>query len=191
MPELALKKFKNRFTDEMVLAINFTGKQDQLLNILDWVIDSGGRAQGNVRVDDGLDLMIHEKGVGLVHVKPGDYISKTTSGFEIYPVMTFTRMHQKVDPVVQVIKKPVVFEAMQFTGDIENQAEIDEWLAKDGIAGSYKHNIPGTMIIYYRINYSDGSGAIDIKLGNWIVKRQNDIESYTEAEFAAIYQKVK
>ena len=184
------QKFKNRFTDETVLAVRFTGKQEQLVDILDWVIDNDGRAQGNIRADDGLDLMVHERGVGLIKVKPGEYIVKSESGFDVYPVLTFTQMHEKVASVVQVIKQPVILEAMRFDGGVENENEIEKWLAESNHKGTFRHHIPGTTITYYRIEMSGDSGSIDIKLGNWIVKSGDDILSLTNDEFIDEYQKV-
>lgn len=189
MAELETKKFKNRFTNENVLAVRFTGKQDQVIDILNWVIDNGGRAQGDIRADDGLDLKVHERGVGLIHVKPGEYVIKTDAGFEIHPVLTFTQVYKKVSPVMTVIKKPIILEAMQFTGDIENENEIEAWLAQDKIVGTFRHSIPGTTVTYYRIELSYGS--IDVPLSSWIVKNGIDISVYNETEFAAVYQEVK
>lgn len=184
------QKFKNRFTYEIILAVRFTGKQEQLIDILDWVIDNGGRAQGNIRADDGLDLMVHEKGVGLVKVKPGEFVVQSESGFEVYPVLSFTQMHEKVASIVQVIKQPVVLEAMQFDGGAENENEIEKWLAESKHKGSYRHTIPGTTITYYRIEMSGDSGSIDIKLNNWIVKSEDELLSMTNDEFVAEYQRV-
>lgn len=190
MAELELKKFQSRFTSEGVLAVRFTGKQDQIIDIINWVIDSGGRAQGNVRMDGGLDLMVYEGGVGLIKVKLGEFVIKTSTSFEIHPVLTFTQMYQKVDPVMKVIRKPEVLEAMQFTGDIENENEIEEWLKASNHIGSYRHSIPGTTIVYYRIELAYNAGSIDIRLGNWIVKIRDGIQSYNETEFEAVYQRV-
>jgi hypothetical protein len=184
------QKFKNRFTDEVVQVVRFTGNQDQLIYILDWVIDGGGRAQGNIRADDGLDLMVHERGVGLIKVKPGEFIVKSESGFEIYPVLTFTQMHEKTSSVMKVIQKPQIFEAMRFEGGLENEDEIKKWLGESNHVGLFKHTIPGTTKVYYRIELANGVDKIDIQLNNWIVKLENEILSLTDEKFFSIYQKV-
>lgn len=188
---LETKKFKNRFTDEKVLAVRFTGKQDQIIEILEWVIDNGGRAQGDVLLDGNLDLKVYERGVGMIKVKPGEFVVQSESGFEVHPVMTFTQLHEKVIPIMKVIRKPEVLDAMQFTGDIENENEIDEWLKSYGHVGSYRHNIPATTITYYRIEMADGLGSIDILLNNWmVIKTGEEIISLTNDEFLSTYQRV-
>jgi hypothetical protein len=189
MAELETQKFTNRFTNEDILAVRFTGETYQVIDILNWVIDNGGRAQGDIRADDGLDLKVHERGVGLIQVKPGEYVIKTDAGFEIHPVLTFTQVYKKVSPVMTVIKKPIVLEAMQFVGGIENENELEEWLAQDNIVGTFRHSIPGTTVTFYRIGMT--YGLIDVPLNNWIVKTGIDVSIYNEAEFAAVYQEVK
>lgn len=187
---LETKKFKNRFTDELVLAIRFTGKQDTIIEILDWVINNDGRAQGDILASGDLELKVHERGVGMIKVKPGEWIVKTGSGFEIYPVMTFTQMHEKVTPVMRVIKMPTILEAMQFTGDIENEKELAAWLKESNHIGSYRHTVQDTMVTYYRIELSNGQGSIDIRLNNWVIKSENELMSVTNNDFLEFYQRV-
>lgn len=185
------QKFKSRFTDEVVLSVRFTGKQDQLIEILDWVIESGGRAQGNIRADEGLDLMIHERGVGLIKVKPGELIIKSESGgFEIHSVLTFTQMYEKVAPVIRVIEKPVILEAMQFDGGIQNEKDILEWLATSNHVGKFKHTIPGTSRVYYRIEMANSLGLIDIPLNSWIVKSGDTLRTMSNEEFFSTHQRI-
>jgi hypothetical protein len=191
MAELEAKKFQSRFTDEMVDAVRFTGDQEQLIDILNWVTDNGGRAQGEFRDIPGMDLKVHERGVGLVLVKPGEYILKTGTGFEVHPVLAFSQMYKKVSPVSTIIKKPVVLEAMQFTGGVENENDLEAWLAESNHKGTFRHSIRGTTIRFYRIELADGSGSIDIPLNSWIVKVGSDLKDYNEAEYAAVYQEVK
>ncbi|QED11616.1 hypothetical protein PP914_gp127 [Arthrobacter phage Qui] len=187
------QKSKNRFTEEEVRAVRFTGSQDQLVDILDWVIEHGGRAQGDLRSDGGLDLMVHERGVGLVKVKPGEFVVKSeSSGFEVLPMLAFTQTYKKVASVVKVIQKPIVIEAMQFDGSKQNEKELKEWLAEDQHSGKYIHTIPGTSRTYYRIEMSESAGLIDIVLNNWIVKVDDELplRSMTDEEFADAYQRV-
>lgn len=188
------QKFQHRFTDEEVLVVRFTGKQDQLIDILDWVIDSGSRAQGNIRADEGLDLMIHERGVGLVKVKPGEFVVKSeSSGFEILAPLAFSQMYEKVSPVLHIIEKPVVLEAMKFEGGRENESDIKVWLNESNRnhVGMYIHTIPGTTRTYYRILLgSKDDVMIDILLNNWIVLSGDEILSLTDEEFLETYQKV-
>lgn len=188
------QKFQHRFTDEEVLSVRFTGKQDHLIDILDWVIDSGGRAQGDIRMDGGLDLMVHERGVGLVKVKAGEFVVKSeSSGFEILAPLAFSQMYEKVDTVIKVIVKPVILEAMHFDGTSQNESDISEWLAKSNHVGKFKHTVPGTTRTYYRIDQAKNVGMIDIALNNWIVKTDDDITpilSLTNDEFITTYQQV-
>lgn len=184
------RKFKNRFTDEEVLTVRFTGKQDQLIDILDWVIDNGGRAQGNIRADEGLDLMVHESGIGLIKVKPGESIVKSESGFEVHSPITFPQVYTKVSSIIQVIEKPVVLEAIQFDGSKQNEIDISQWLSESKFVGKFKHTIPGTARTYYRIEFVETKGLIDILLNNWIVKSGNELLSLTNDEFLSTYQKV-
>lgn len=182
---LKIEKFQSRFTSEQVEVVRFTGEAEQTIDILNWVVDNDGRAQGEPRQDGHLDLKVHERGVGLVLVKPGEYVMKTNSGFEVHPVLALTSAYQKVAPVTKVIKKPVVYEAMQFTGGIENESELEEWLKAAGYHGTFRHAIPGTTITYYRIETP--SGSRDVPLNSWIVKSEYDFNNYTDAEFAAVY----
>jgi hypothetical protein len=186
------QKFKSRFTDDLVEVVRFKGSS-HLIDIMDWIIDSGSRAQGDIRPDGELDLMVHERGIGLVKVKRGDYITKSSdSGFEVHSPLTFTQMYERVSPVLKIIKKPVVLEAMYFDGGVENEAEIKKWLAEsDYCVGLYKHNIPGTTRTYYRISMSNDR-VIDIALNNWIVKTEDaDILSLTDAEMIKEYQRAE
>lgn len=191
MAELEIKKFQSRFTNENVEAVRFTGKQDQLLDILDWVINNDGRAQGNVRQDPGLDLLVHEHGIGLITVKPGEFIVKTESGFEVCPVLQFSQVYKKVSPVIKVIRKPLVFESMQFTGGIENENEIEEWLKASSHKGTFRHAIPGTTITYYRIELADGMGSTDVPLNHWIVQVGSEIQLFSNEEYIDQFQEVK
>lgn len=191
MAELETKKFQSRFTNEKVIAVRFTGNQDQLIDILNWVIDNGGRAQGDVRVDPGLDLKVYEGGTGMITVKPGEFVVKTETSFEVHPVLTFTQLYQKVTPVTKVIRKPLVFEAMQFTGGIENENEIEEWLKESNHKGTFRHAIPGTTIVYYRIELADGMGSTDVPLNHWVVKVGTELHLFSNDEYVDQFQEVK
>jgi hypothetical protein len=187
---LEFKKYKSRFTNEQILAVHFSGKETQFLEILDWVLDNGGQARGEPRFDGKLDLQIFEVGTGMVTVNPGEWVIKTDSQFEIHPIATFTQMYQKVDPVMQVIKKPEVMGAMQFTGDIENENELEEWLRMHGHRGTFRHSIPGTTITYYRIEVSDGMGSIDIPLNDWVLIYGGNLIWMPNKDFIEKYQRV-
>lgn len=184
------KKYHNRFTEEVVAAVRFTGKQEHIIEILDWVIDNDGRAQGQINEDTTLTLQVHERGIGFVIVKPGEWVIKTDSGFEVIPVLQFSQLYKKVSPVIKVMPTPQFFEAIHFTGGVENENDIDEWLAKYKITGSYRHAVPGTTIEYYRVEMPDGLGSIDIRLGNWLVRVGDYIQSISPEELDTIFQRV-
>lgn len=189
---LETKKFVSRFTEEPVEAVRYTGKTDQMYDIMDWVIDNKGRAQGNIRTDQGMDLVVHERGVGFVTVKPGEYVVKMNDGsFEIIAVLAFSQMYKRVSPIIKVIRNPAVLESMRFTGGKENEEEIEEWLNTHGHRGVRRHSIPGTTITYYRIEMSEGHGAIDIALNNWIVLENGVVNSVTHEDYLNSYQKVE
>lgn len=187
---LEFKKYTSRFTKDPVTAVFFDNKGNQFFEIVDWVIDNGGRGHGEPRQDGQLDLKIYEAGIGMVTVKLGEWVVKTDSGFEVTPPNVFTQMYEKVDPVIKLIKKPEVMEAVQFTGDLENESELKEWFATHGHTGAFRHTIPGTTVTYYRVDLADGVGSIDIPLGDWVLIHAGEITLISNDELVEKYQRV-
>jgi hypothetical protein len=133
-------------------------------------------------------LQVHERGVGMVNVKPGDTVVKTESGFEVHPIVPFNQMFIKLAPILKVTDIPKYYEAIQFMGGPDNEKDITDWLNLSGLPSSFRHGDEDTAP-YLRVELTDGSN--DVPLNHWLVKTESEMLFFDTKEFTSRFLEVK